>query len=140
MSNVGLVPVEVGEAEYSVRIVRTELLPGSQGRGEHTGGLGLRREYEILGFPQRLTIYAEQTNPAFAPSGAFGGEPAAPSRLSIFDPDGTPIEIPMKVTLTLEPGSLVRVETSGGGGFGDPALRDPELRRSDEEDGRLPAG
>jgi N-methylhydantoinase B len=136
MSNVGLVPVEVGEAEYSVRIVRTELLPGSQGQGEHTGGLGLRREYEILGFPQRLTIYAEQTNPAFAPSGAFGGEPAAPSRLSIFAPDGTPIEIPMKVTLTLEPGSLVRVETSGGGGFGDPALRDPELRRADEEDGR----
>jgi N-methylhydantoinase B len=136
MSNVGLVPVEVGEAEYSVRIVRTELLPGSQGQGEHTGGLGLRREYEILGFPQRLTIYAEQTNPAFAPSGAFGGGPAAPSRLSIFGPDGTPIEIPMKVTLTLEPGSLVRVETSGGGGFGDPALRDPELRRADEEDGR----
>jgi N-methylhydantoinase B len=140
MSNVGLVPVEVGEAEYSVRIVRTELLPGSQGQGEHSGGLGLRREYEILGFPQRLTIYAEQTNPAFAPSGGFGGEPAAPSRLSIFDPNGRPIEIPMKVTLTLEPGSLVRVETSGGGGFGDPALRDPELRRSDEEDGRLPPG
>lgn len=137
MSNVGLVPVEVGEAEYSVRIVRTELLPGSQGQGERAGGLGLLREYEILGFPQRLTIYAEQTNPAFAPAGVFGGEPGAPSRLTIFDPDGRRIDIPMKVTLTLEPGSLVRVETSGGGGFADPSRRDPELRRADAEDGRL---
>jgi N-methylhydantoinase B len=138
MSNVGLVPVEVGEAEYSVRIVRTELLPGSQGTGEHVGGLGLLREYEILGFPQVLTIYAEQTNPAFAPSGALGGGAAAPSRLTILDPNGDPIDIPMKVTLTLEPGSLVRVETSGGGGFGDPARRDPEARRADAEDGRIP--
>jgi N-methylhydantoinase B len=140
MSNVGLVPVEVGEAEYSVRIVRTELLPGSQGQGERAGGLGLLREYEVLGFPQRLTIYAEQTNPAFAPAGVFGGEPGAPSRLTIFDPDGRRIDIPMKVTLTLEPGSLVRVETSGGGGFADPSRRDPELRRADAEDGRLADG
>jgi N-methylhydantoinase B len=138
MSNVGLVPVEVGEAEYSMRIVRTELLPGSQGLGEHAGGLGLLREYVILGFPQRLTIYAEQTNPAFAPAGVFGGRPGVPSRLSIFDPDGKPIDIPMKVSLTLEPGSLIRVETSGGGGFGDPARRDPEARRADEGDGRVP--
>ncbi len=137
MSNVGLVPVEVGEAEYSVRIVRTELLPGSQGAGQYSGGLGLRREYEILGFPQILTIYVEQTNPAFAPSGVLGGDSGAPSRLMIFDPNGEPIDIPMKATLTLEPGSLVRVETSGGGGFGEPAARDPDLRRADREDERL---
>jgi N-methylhydantoinase B len=43
----------------------------------------------------------------------------------------------MKVSLTLEPGSLIRVETSGGGGFGDPAGRNPEARRADEEDGRM---
>jgi N-methylhydantoinase B len=137
MSNVGLVPVEVGEAEYNMRIVRTELLPGSQGLGERNGGLGLLREYEILGFRQRLTIYAEQTNPAFAPAGVFGGQPGAPSRLSIFDPNGSAIDIPMKVSLTLEPGSLIRVETSGGGGFGDPARRDPEAIRADEDDGRV---
>lgn len=137
MSNVGLIPVEVGEAEYAVRILRTELLPGSQGLGEHAGGMGLRREYEILGFPQILTIYAEQTDPRFAPSGALGGADGAPTRLTIFDPDGRRIDVPTKVTLTLQPGSLVRVETSGGGGFGDPALRDPAAREADARDGRL---
>jgi N-methylhydantoinase B len=137
MSNVGLVPVEVAEVEYSIRLVRTELLPASQGIGEHVGGMGLRREYEILGFPQTLTIYAEQTDPRFAPSGAHGGLDGAPSRLQIFDPQGRPIEIPSKVTLVLEPGSLIRVETSGGGGFGDPSRRDPARLRGDKEDGRL---
>jgi N-methylhydantoinase B len=136
MSNVGLVPVEVGEAEYSVRILRTELLPGSQGLGEHNGGMGLRREYEIVGFPQMLTIYAEQTDPRFAPCGVMGGGDGAPSRLTIVDPEGRPIEIPTKVTLTLEPGSIVRVETSGGGGFGDPSRRDPAAIRDDIDDGR----
>src|SRR5205807_190773 len=48
MSNVGLMPVEVAEAGYRVRILRTELIPGSQGAGEFFGGLGLRREYQIL--------------------------------------------------------------------------------------------
>src|SRR5581483_7908683 len=137
MSNVGLVPVEVGEAEYSVRIRRTELIPGSQGSGTYEGGLGIRREYEILDIPQTLTIYAEQTDPRFAPCGVLGGESAAPTRLRIFDPQGRELEIPMKTTLTLAPGSVVRFETSGGGGFGKPARRDPVLRRSDVEDGRV---
>lgn len=137
MSNVGLVPVEVGETEYSIRILRTELVPGSQGVGEHNGGLGLRREYLVLGFPQMLTIYAEQTDPRFAPAGILGGTEGAPTRLSIFDPEGRQLDIPMKVSLTLDPGSIVRVETSGGGGFGDPGRRHPDQVKADEEDARV---
>ncbi len=137
MSNVGLVPVEVGEAEYSVRIRRTELIPGSQGLGTYEGGLGIRREYEILGFPQTLTIYAEQTDPRFAPCGVLGGGDGSPTRLRIFDPEGRELEIPTKTTLTLAPGSVVRVETSGGGGYGNPARRDPLSRQADVEDGRV---
>ncbi|HXF37210.1 MAG TPA: hydantoinase B/oxoprolinase family protein, partial [Actinomycetota bacterium] len=128
MSNVALLPTEVAETEYAVRIRRTELVPGSQGLGAHHGGMGIRREYEILDRPQVATVYGEQTDPRFAPEGALGGAAAAPTRIEILDPRGRRLEVPTKVTLTLEPGSVIRVETSGGGGYGDPAHRDPAAR------------
>ena len=39
--------------------------------------------------------------------------------------------------MLLEPGAVIRIETSGGGGFGDPALRDPDLAEADRTDGRV---
>jgi N-methylhydantoinase B len=137
MANVGLMPVEVAETGYSVRILRTELIPGSQGTGQFHGGLGLRREYQVLGRASVVTMYSEQTNPRFAPRGAMGGTDASPSRITVLGPDGREIPVTSKVTMLLEPGAVIRIETSGGGGFGDPALRDPGLAAADRADGRL---
>ncbi len=136
MANVGLMPVEVAETGYSVRILRTELIPGSQGSGRYRGGLGIRREYQVLGRASVVTMYSEQTDPRFAPQGAMGGTDGRPSRITVFDPQGRQIPVASKVTMVLEPGSVIRVETSGGGGFGDPALRDPALAAADRENGR----
>jgi N-methylhydantoinase B len=137
LANVGLMPVEVAETDYSVRILRTELIPGSQGVGQYNGGLGIRREYQILDRAARVTMYSEQTDPRFAPSGVAGGTSAVPSCVTLRGPDGEPVPIPSKVTMVLEPGSIVRIETSGGGGYGDPKRRDPTQRAQDEVDGRL---
>jgi len=140
MSNVGLLPVEVAETEYSVRVVSTALAEGSRGAGRFVGGAGLRREYEILDFPQVATVYSEQTDPAFAPRGVEGGEQGGAASITILAPDGSVIPTRSKVTLRLEPGSRVVIETSGGGGFGPPGERDPERRVRDVEDGRsMPA-
>jgi N-methylhydantoinase B len=130
-------PVEVAETDYSVRILRTELIPGSQGLGQYNGGLGIRREYQILDRAARVTMYSEQTDPRFVPSGAAGGTSAVPSRVTLLGPDGEPVPIPSKVTMVLEPGSIVRIETSGGGGYGDPKRRDPKQLAQDAADGRL---
>lgn len=138
MSNVGLMPVEVAETNYSVRIERTELIPGSQGAGTFQGGMGLRRDYRLLDRPHRATIYGEQTNPEFRPRGVHGGGDATPTRITLFDPSGHRIPTPPKVSTTLEAGTLVRVETSGGGGYGPPSGRDPMLAAGDHEDGRAP--
>lgn len=137
LANVALLPVEVAETEYSMRILRSELIPGSQGLGAHNGGLGLRRDYQVLGAAHMATVYCEQTDPRFPPRGVAGGGPGAPTKLVIFGPDGEVIPTPSKVTMLLEPGSVVRVETSGGGGYGDPGARDPAAVRMDREDGRL---
>ena len=71
-----------------------------------------------------------------APRGALGGTDGSPSKITVFDQDGRPVPIGSKASLVLQPGSIIRIETSGGGGYGDPARRDPALRATDKEDGR----
>jgi N-methylhydantoinase B/oxoprolinase/acetone carboxylase alpha subunit len=36
----------------------------------------------------------------------------------VLDPNGEPLDLPQKATIEIQPGSIVRIETSGGGGFG----------------------
>ncbi len=137
MSNVGVMPAEVVETNYQIRVKRSELRPGSQGAGEYYGGLGYIREYEILEHPQRVTYYAEQTHPDFAPRGAAGGTDGQPTIVTVFDADGHAVDLPTKASLTLQPGSVIRVETAGGGGYGDPARRDPAVAATDRAGGRV---
>ncbi|MFC7765221.1 hydantoinase B/oxoprolinase family protein [Leucobacter soli] len=137
MSNVGVMPTEVVETNYNIRIRKTEFRPGSQGRGRYNGGLGLVREYEILEHPQHATFYAEQTDSRFAPEGAASGGTALPTTITVLGPDGSVLDTPRKTSRILQPGTVVRVESAGGGGFGDPADRPQELRDLDEVEGRL---
>src|SRR5262249_24055587 len=137
MANVGLMPVEVAETSYSVRILRTELIPGSQGTGRFNGGLGLRRGDHAAQRAAAGAVSSEQTNPRFAPRGAMGGTGGSPSAITVLGPGGREIPVTSKTTMLLEPGSVIRIETSGGGGFGDPAGRDPDLAAADRADGRI---
>lgn len=139
MSNVGVMPTEVVETNYNIRIRKTEFVPGSQGAGKYSGGLGLRREYEILEHPQHVTFYAEQTDSRFAPEGAEGGERATGTTITVIGPDGEEIETPRKTSRRLDPGTIVRVQTAGGGGYGDPADRAAELREWDALEERTTA-
>lgn len=126
LSNVGLLPAEVCETEYPWRLVRSELLPRSGGRGRWPGGRGVRRTYEVLAAPQPVVLYCEQTDARWRPWGAAGGGDGAVTRLVVRDPAGRRLRAPAKGTIRLEPGSTVTIETGGGGGYGpvpDPTLR-----------------
>ncbi len=118
MSKVALLPVEVAETEYAVRILKSELVADSGGAGSQPGGLGIRREYQILDVPQLATFYCEQVIEDHRPRGAGGGNDASPTRVTIFAPDGSITSTASKASTVLEPGSVIRVETSGGGGYG----------------------
>ena len=118
MSNVALLPVEVAETDYSVRILKSELVEGSSGPGLLPGGLGIRREYQIMEVPQLATLYCEQVIEEHRPLGAAGGGDARPTRVTILGPDGEVVSTASKISTLLEPGSVIRVETSGGGGYG----------------------
>jgi N-methylhydantoinase B len=88
MRNVGLIPVEVADTTYAARILRTELLPGSQGLGMLGGGLGIRRDYLILNAPQTATLYAERTDPRFGPRAPGDGLDGSAS-ITVTFPEGS---------------------------------------------------
>lgn len=118
MSNVGLMPAEVVETNYRVRILRSELIPESRGMGRFQGGMGLRRDYQVLDHDVRATYYSEQTKADFAPQGRDGGTAGAPTRIWIINPDGRTTAAQSKASVILKAGTILRVETSGGGGYG----------------------
>ena len=57
---------------------------------------------------------------------------------SVLRPHGeTEIQIPSKLEFTMDPGDLLDVWTTGGGGFGDPLERAPELVLGDVLDRKV---
>jgi N-methylhydantoinase B len=110
MSNTLNTPVEALELEFPLRVVRYELRRGSGGAGRWRGGDGVVRELEALA-PLRYSLITERRR--HAPAGAAGGSPGLPGRNLL---DGA--ELPPKSTGTVQPGSRLRIETPGGGGYG----------------------
>ncbi len=117
-------PIEETELNYPVRITRYNLIPDSEGAGRFRGGLGLCREYV---FPEHEPVFTTLADRAkFPPWGLFQGGDGQPARyLSISN--GNPRKLPSKGTAQVELNEHVRVETCGGGGYGPPWERDPEL-------------
>jgi N-methylhydantoinase B len=117
-------PIEETELNYPVRITRYNLIPDSEGAGRFRGGLGLCREYV---FPEHEPVFTTLADRAkFPPWGLFqGGEAQLARYLSISN--GEPRKLPSKGTASVGLGEHVRVETCGGGGYGPPWERDPEL-------------
>jgi N-methylhydantoinase B len=110
MSNTLSTPAEALELSYPLRVERHQLRLGSGGDGEHRGGDGVVRELRVLE-NCRLSVIGERRRRA--PQGAAGGGPGARGRTLL---NGE--ELPGKATRDLEAGDVVRVETPGGGGFG----------------------
>ncbi|GDY33295.1 hydantoinase B/oxoprolinase family protein [Gandjariella thermophila] len=117
MTNTQNTPAEAVELDYPLRVWRYELRPGSGGAGRHPGGDGLVREIEALA-DCTLTVQSERR--AHAPWGLGGGRPGAVGRNVLVRADGTEEELPSKGTWSLRRGERVRIETPGGGGWGEP--------------------
>jgi N-methylhydantoinase B len=111
MSNTLNTPIEALETEFPLRVRELGLRRGSGGDGRHSGGDGIVRELEALA-PMRFTLIAERRR--HAPAGRAGGDDGAPGRDTR---NGEPL--PPKAEGELEPGDRLRIETPGGGGWGE---------------------
>jgi N-methylhydantoinase B len=140
MTNTRNAPVEAIEAEYPLRVRSYGLLPDTEGAGRWRGGVGMHREFDILGDYTRLTVSSDREK--VAPWGAFGGQAATGSSCDIYrgvDHEDR-VHLPSKVTTFLEHRDHLRTETPGGGGWGDALDRPGHLVEHDVREGLVSAG
>jgi len=129
-------PVEIMEQNFPVLYHRYALREGSGGAGKHRGGLGL--EYEIELRRGDATASFVMDHGRYGPQGALGGEDGAVNEVEVWR-DGEmyiPEHLSKEQDVALKAGDRVRVRTPGGGGYGNPADRDPALEAEDKRLGR----
>jgi len=129
-------PVEIMEQTFPVLYRRYALHEGSGGAGQHRGGFGLDYEIELLRGQARASFVMDHGRTG--PQGAQGGQDGAVNRVEIHK--GGRVIVPKHLSkaqdIALSPGDRVRVRTPGGGGYGDPAKRDPQAIAEDVRLGR----
>jgi N-methylhydantoinase B len=136
MTNSLNTPVEALESAYPLRVRRYSIRRGSGGKGKHRGGDGVIREIEFL-TDVRGTILSERRR--LAPYGLRGGGPGKPGRNELIRPRASDRDsgfgtresgrkerkqvLPSKATFAAPKGSILRIESPGGGGWGLPKRR-----------------
>lgn len=122
-------PLEMCETLFPITFTEYGFIPGSGGDGQHRGGLGLAREWRLDA--DWGTVSGNFERFRHGPYGLAGGEAGARGRF-VHVSDGTARELPSKVSnIALARGDRIRLETSGGGGWGAPKERAPEARERD---------
>ncbi len=129
------IPVEVAEAEFPILIERYGLVPDSGGAGRHRGGLAVERVWRCLTPETSLIVRSDRS--AHPPYGLAGGEPGAVSSNLLQRPDGSEEVLPSMFSTTIGEGDVYVHRTAGGGGWGDPAERDPDAIAEDVADGKV---
>lgn len=133
MHNNSNIPAEMIESEMPLTVVAYGLLDGSGGAGRQRGGLGLFREWRVDSPEGVFSANAERFR--YRPYGLAGGEPGREGHMVLIRGNER-TELGSKVNnLPLKRGDIIRLETSGGGGYGPPtdraaaaAARDAALR------------
>jgi N-methylhydantoinase B/oxoprolinase/acetone carboxylase alpha subunit len=114
MTNSLNTPLEALENYLPLRIKRYCLRRGSGGEGKNKGGEGIIREYEFF-VPAQATIISERRK--FSPFGARGGKNGKKGKNTLLS-KGKKIALKSKVNIEVLPGDVLRIETPGGGGYG----------------------
>lgn len=129
MHNNSNIPAEMIESEMPLTVVAYGLLDGSGGAGRQRGGLGLFREWRIDSPEAVFSANGERFR--FRPYGLDGGESGREGHLMLIRGDER-TSLGSKVNnLALKRGDIIRLETSGGGGYGAPGDRTEAEREKD---------
>ncbi len=116
MTNSLNTPAEALEYAYPLRVRTYSLRPASGGAGQFQGGNGIVREIEVL-TDCDVTLLSERRSRG--PWGLSGGSDGEPGKASIIRQGGSAQPMSGKFSTRLRPGERIRIETPGGGGWGN---------------------
>ncbi len=122
-------PSEFIEQRFPVIVHRVGMFADSGGPGAFRGGLGYLKDVEILVDGHFLTVSYRTIFSCFGVNGGMAGRSGG----ALINP-GTPQEQQIfykREAIPVKAGDIVRILTPGGGGWGDPLARVPEMVRLD---------
>jgi N-methylhydantoinase B len=123
--NAMTVPQELEERWFPIIFNNYIALKDSCGHGKTRGGFALIREYDVQA-DEVLTIHGDREK--FPPFGMAGGTNAGGCKLIVNPGTDRERDVGMYATgIQLKKGDHIYYNTAGGGGFGNPLERDPEL-------------
>lgn len=134
-SGVAGVPAEVIESLSPLVMRRRELRADSGGAGKWRGGLGQLTEFTRRG-EGRWSVSSIVDRTRYPAPGLLGGKPGMAGELVL----GNGARPNPKSQIEMERGQSVHLNLPGGGGYGDPFARDPELVRQDVISGYVTTG
>lgn len=135
MTNTRNTPIEVLERILPVTVMKYGLNEDSEGPGQYRGGFGITR---VIKFNQNeISCQIISDRVKNKPWGLQNDLFASGSSFTIIRKDGESKQLSSKVRLTMNKGDQLIIETSGGGGYGDPKLRDRKELSSDVKDGLI---
>lgn len=129
-------PAEVLEREYPIRVECMRLnIEEGVGHGKFRGGFGIRKDYRILADEANLVCSINRIK--YPPWGVAGGESGTCNHIVIIR-DGKVIWDGGRISnFRLKKGDIVSIRSGGGGGWGDPLERDPNLVLHDYMNGLI---
>lgn len=129
--------VERWERQFPIRIRRNEYRVDAAGPGQWRGGTGQVYEVELLE-PSVCAMRAEGVRTASG-FGAQGGGDGEPGRARASAAGQAPRDLPQNDLVELPAGTVIQIESPGGGGWGRPTDRPLEAVLTEHRDGLLSA-
>lgn len=127
--------VEMAEARFPLHFRKHEFLGGTAGTGQHRGGHGAELELVVRSDGTARGNTAGD-GAVHGSAGIAGGQDSTPHRYALRRTDGSVRSLRTKeVGIAIQSGDVIHVRSAGGGGWGDPAKRDPALIARDIEEG-----
>ena len=120
MTNTACTDVEILERRFPVRLRQFAVRHGSGGAGLHRGGDGVVRELEFCEDGMSVGILSERR--ALAPHGLNGGGDAERGKNTLLFKDGRVVSLGPKNEIRVGKGDRIRIETPGGGGWGQKGI------------------
>jgi len=132
------IPTETLENDMPVLVERCALRADSGGPGRWRGGAGI--EYVLTVVPPNAVLTSRAMERYhFQPWGRDGASPGTNGTTRLREPGGVERDLGKIDVLHPPPGATVTIRTPGGGGFGHPFDREPELVLRDVEEGFVSA-
>lgn len=131
-------PIEITEAEVPIRILKYGLATDTGGPGQTRGGTATELMFTVAN-PGSMVTARNRDRCRFRPWGTIGGHPGAGSTFTLNPASNRTRELGNIDTIKLDPGDILRIVSPGGGGRGDPFLRNPTLVLADVRAGYVSA-